>query len=158
MLDTKAQRIHGQSLPGNAGINRSEATRHILFSDPKRAHCLDTLFLLTSIRCLTRIAENSSMPPGMLEQLSYHSDPTVREAVADNPNTPLDTLWVLVKDECPKFVTPWRKTITSLFLSCVHLPKMKIRTWRAAQSQPSIAYWAEVIDTGHWRREQLAFG
>lgn len=40
------------------------------------------------------------MPPSMLEQLALHSNPAVREAVADNINTPIDTLWLLAKDEC----------------------------------------------------------
>jgi hypothetical protein len=40
------------------------------------------------------------MPATMLEQLASHHDPSVREAVADNMNTPIDTLWVLAADEC----------------------------------------------------------
>lgn len=35
----------------------------------------------------------------MLEQLAFHANPLVREAVADNTNTPLDTLWMLAEDE-----------------------------------------------------------
>jgi len=46
-----------------------------------------------------RIAENSSMPASMLEELASHQDPAVREAVADNMNTPIDTLWLLAADE-----------------------------------------------------------
>lgn len=41
------------------------------------------------------------MPPSMLEQLAYHANASVREAVADNINTPIDTLWVLANDDCP---------------------------------------------------------
>jgi hypothetical protein len=48
---------------------------------------------------LVRIAENPSMPPAILEQLAYHPDSAVREAVADNVNTPLDTLFILVDDD-----------------------------------------------------------
>jgi hypothetical protein len=66
---------------------------------PKRCNPLD-LLAETSVSCLTRIAENSSIPPSMLEQLALHSHPSVREAVADNINTPIDTLWVLSGDEC----------------------------------------------------------
>jgi hypothetical protein len=55
-------------------------------------------FLDTSIHCLTRIAENSSMPASMLDELARHNDPAVREAVADNINTPIDTLWMLAAD------------------------------------------------------------
>ncbi|HEY9790970.1 MAG TPA: hypothetical protein V6D22_11260 [Candidatus Obscuribacterales bacterium] len=66
---------------------------------PKRCNPLD-LLAETSVTCLTRIAENSSIPPSMLEQLALHSHPAVREAVADNMNTPIDTLWVLSGDEC----------------------------------------------------------
>jgi hypothetical protein len=39
------------------------------------------------------------MPASMLEQLAQHHDPSVREAVADNINTPIDTLWMLAADE-----------------------------------------------------------
>jgi hypothetical protein len=58
-------------------------------------------FSETNIPCLTRIAENTSMPASMLEQLAQHYDPAVREAVADNLNTPIDTLWLLAADDSP---------------------------------------------------------
>ena len=66
---------------------------------PKR---LDPLALLdqTSLACLRRIAENSSIPSTFLEQLSMHEDALIREAVADNRGTPIDTLWVLAGDVC----------------------------------------------------------
>jgi hypothetical protein len=54
----------------------------------------------TSLPCLKRIAENTSIPPTMLEQLALHEDAAIREAVADNSNTPVDTLWVLAGDAC----------------------------------------------------------
>lgn len=71
------------------------------FGLPKRMNPLDVL-LETSVACLTRIAENSSIPSSLLEQLALHPDATVREAVADNANTPLDVLWVLAGDQCPE--------------------------------------------------------
>jgi Leucine rich repeat variant len=69
------------------------------FSQPKRLSLLELLDQ-TSVACLTRIAENTSMTPSFLEQLASHSDPEVREAVADNPSTPVDTLWLLAGDKC----------------------------------------------------------
>ena len=66
---------------------------------PKRVSPLEMLNE-TSVPCLTRIAENPSVPPTMLEQLALHPHASVREAVADNANTPLDTLWVLAGDHC----------------------------------------------------------
>lgn len=59
------------------------------------------IFSQTTVSCLMRIAENSSMPAAMLDQLASHPDPSVREAVADNINTPVDTLWILAADESP---------------------------------------------------------
>lgn len=38
------------------------------------------------------------MPASMLDELARHNDPAVREAVADNINTPIDTLWMLAAD------------------------------------------------------------
>lgn len=66
----------------------------------RHASLLGGLFSETSVNCLRRIAENSSVPARMLEQLAVHPEASVREAVSDNPNTPLDTLWVLSTDEC----------------------------------------------------------
>lgn len=40
------------------------------------------------------------MPASMLDQLACHPSSVVREAVADNINTPIDTLWVLAEDDC----------------------------------------------------------
>lgn len=40
------------------------------------------------------------MPASMLDELARHNDPAVREAVADNINTPIDTLWMLAVDPC----------------------------------------------------------
>lgn len=66
----------------------------------KHADLFNGIFDETSVSCLRRIAENSSVPTRMLDQLSEHPSPLVREAVADNPNTPADVLWVLASDEC----------------------------------------------------------
>jgi hypothetical protein len=66
---------------------------------PKRFNA-SVLLGNTSIPCLTRIAENSSVPASMLEQLAMHNNPCIREAVADNINTPIDSLWLLSLDEC----------------------------------------------------------
>jgi hypothetical protein len=60
---------------------------------------LNGIFLDTSVSCLQRIAENSSVPARMLEQLATHPDPAIREAVADNVNTPVDTVLLLASDE-----------------------------------------------------------
>jgi hypothetical protein len=69
------------------------------FSLPKRC-CPLPLLEDMAVCCLRRIAENSSLTPSLLEQLAGHHSPYVREAVADNGNTPEDTLWLLARDEC----------------------------------------------------------
>src|SRR5437868_4779207 len=64
----------------------------------RRFNAID-LLIDTPIPYLRRIAENPSVPDTLLEQLAAHSDPIIREAVADNPSTPYDVLWELAHDD-----------------------------------------------------------
>jgi hypothetical protein len=47
-----------------------------------------------------QLATNPETSPAILRELSQNGDRTIRQAVAGNPNVPIEILWDLVAD-CP---------------------------------------------------------
>ncbi len=47
-----------------------------------------------------RLIDHPLTPGDVLMELAHHADPEVRSQVADNANTPLEAIIMLVKDEC----------------------------------------------------------
>lgn len=52
-----------------------------------------------SPKTLIRVAEGEATPPYVLAQMAFHNDVDVRCAIAGNKRTPIEALWLLVRDE-----------------------------------------------------------
>lgn len=117
------------------------------------------LFSDTSINCLTRIAENISMPASMLEQLALHSDSSVREAVADNPNTPLDTMWLLARDESVdvRYAIAENHNVALAILTFLCEDENPYVACRARATMDRL-WGCSILDRGYWRRSERAAG
>jgi hypothetical protein len=55
-------------------------------------------FIFLTMEDQRLLASNPETAPGCLRELSYHSDPLIAGTVAQNPNTPTDSLRTLIRD------------------------------------------------------------
>jgi hypothetical protein len=122
---------------------------------PKRFNPL-ALLAETSIPCLTRIAENTSVPSSLLEQLAFHPDPSVREAVADNSNTPIDTLWVLAGDENAdvRYAMAENYHLPTDILSALSLDDNPYVSSRAQATLSRLGFTGEIIEADFGSTEE----
>ena len=157
MIHGKPPRAHGQSLAAERKHQREERSYSV--DAAKRQDYLGAIFSDTSISCLTRIAENISMPASMLEQLALHNDASVREAVADNPNTPLDTMWLLARDESVdvRYAIAENHNVALAILTFLSEDENPYVACRARATMDRL-WGCSVLDRGYWRRSERAVG
>lgn len=92
--------IDSQPAPPNAPLEHINRLLACLATEPESfRQGLESLAQPKLRWLLVRMAESTRATPAVLAQLAAHEDSEVRAAVIDNPNTALDTLWMLANDE-----------------------------------------------------------
>jgi hypothetical protein len=92
----------------------------------------------------------------MLEQLALHPSASVREAVADNMNTPIDTLWLLAADECAdvRYAIAENHNVPLAILSSLSEDENPYVACRAGATIARLCSGINVLRTSFWNREE----